>query len=78
MEVKSPPRMTTAIGPSISRPGSPMPMAKGRTPRAVTSEVIRMAANLSAAPRIAVSASLSVGTIFSTEAIRYASPAESG
>ena len=32
--------MTTAIGPSISRPGSLLPIASGRSPKAASSAVI--------------------------------------
>ena len=45
MEVTSSPRITVAIGPSISRPGSPLPMASGKSPKPVTSAVIKMRAN---------------------------------
>jgi hypothetical protein len=55
VEVKSPPRMTMAIGPSISRPGAPLPRASGRSPRAVTVEVMRIGAKRSEAPRTAAS-----------------------
>ena len=48
-------RTTTAMGPSISRPGSPLPMASGRQAGAVTNAVIKIGANRSEAPRIAVS-----------------------
>ena len=57
VEVMSPPRMTMAIGPSISRPGSPLPIASGRRPSAVTSAVMRIGPRRSSAPRMAVSAS---------------------
>ena len=55
VDVSSPPRITIAIGPSISRPGSPLPSASGRSPSAVTSAVIRIGPSRSSAPRIAVS-----------------------
>src|SRR5437870_2177421 len=54
VDVTSPPRITRARGPSISRPGSPLPRASGRRPGAVTSAVMRMGPRRSAAPRIAV------------------------
>jgi hypothetical protein len=37
VEVISPPRITIAIGPSVSRPGSPLPMARGNRPKPETS-----------------------------------------
>ena len=40
-----------AIGPSISRPGSPVPLARGSRPSAVTSAVMRIGARRSLAPR---------------------------
>ena len=55
VEVTSPPTMMVAIGPSISRPGSPLPSASGSRPSAVTSAVIRIDGRRSAAPRSAVS-----------------------
>src|SRR6266404_6686400 len=55
VEVTSPPRITIAIGPSISRPGSPLPIANGSRPSPVTKAVIRMGASRSEAPRRAVS-----------------------
>ncbi len=50
VEVTRPPRITAAIGPSISRPGSPAPSASGSRPRPVTREVIRIGTIRSAAP----------------------------
>ena len=55
VEVTSPARITIAIGPSISRPGSPLPIAIGSNPSAATSAVIRTGSSLSEAPRSAVS-----------------------
>src|SRR5574343_148065 len=55
VEVTKPPTMMVAIGPSISRPGCPLPAASGNSPNAVTSAVIRMDGSRSEAPRIAVS-----------------------
>ena len=55
VEVTSPPRITIAIGPSISRPGSPLPIANGSSPRPVTNAAIKIGASLSEAPRSAVS-----------------------
>ena len=40
VDVNRPPRITIAIGPSISRPGAPAPKASGSSPSAVTSAVI--------------------------------------
>ena len=40
-----------ALGPSNSRPGSPLQMASGRRPKAVTSAVMKIWVNLSGAPR---------------------------
>jgi hypothetical protein len=45
-------RITMALGPSISRPGSPLQMASGRRPKAVTSAVMKIWVNLSGAPRV--------------------------
>ncbi len=55
IELISPPTMTSAMGPSISRPGSFMPMASGRRPSAVTIEVMRIGDRRSAAPEMAAS-----------------------
>ena len=55
VEVKRPPRITVAMGPSISRPGSPLPIASGRSPSAVTRAVMRIGTSRSDAPRIAAS-----------------------
>src|SRR5262249_29178522 len=54
VEVTSPPRITTAIGPSISQPASLLLRASGNRPRAVTVAVIRMGTRRSDAPRMAV------------------------
>ena len=40
VEVNKPPTMIEAIGPSISRPGSPLPNISGSNPSAVTIAVI--------------------------------------
>jgi hypothetical protein len=53
IEVASPPTMTSAMGPSISRPGSFMPMASGSKPNAVTMDVMRIGARRSPAPAMA-------------------------
>jgi hypothetical protein len=42
-------RIMMALGPSISRPGSPLQMASGRRPKAVTSAVMKIRLNLSGA-----------------------------
>src|SRR5712692_4279644 len=55
VEVKSPPRIMIAIGPSTSRPGAPLPIASGSRPSAVTSAVIRIGRSRSEAPRMAAS-----------------------
>src|SRR5258707_15556266 len=54
-DVINPPRITVAIGPSISLPGSPPPSASGSRPSAVTSALIAIGAKRSLAPRSAVS-----------------------
>ncbi len=56
VEVMRPPRITAAICPSISRPGSPAPSARGSSPRPVTREVIRIGTIRSAAPSATVAA----------------------
>lgn len=55
VEVTRPPRITVAMGPSISRPGSPLSMASGKRPSPVTKAVINMGARRSEVPRRAVS-----------------------
>ena len=55
MDVNRPPRITIAIGPSISRPGAPAPKASGSSPSAVTSAVMRTGVRRSVAPRNAAS-----------------------
>ena len=45
VELNKPPTMIEAIGPSISRPGSPLPNISGSNPSAVTIAVIKMDGN---------------------------------
>ena len=45
VELNKPPTMIEAIGPSISRPGSPLPNISGSNPRAVTIAVIKIDGN---------------------------------
>ncbi|SAY50074.1 hypothetical protein KRIGEM_03063 (plasmid) [Komagataeibacter rhaeticus] len=54
IDVMSPPRMTAAIGPSISRPGAFISTARGASPSAVTSDVMSTGTTRSLAPRSAV------------------------
>ena len=56
VDVTKPPTIIIAIGPSISRPGWPLPAASGNKPKAVTSAVIKMDGKRSDALWIAVSA----------------------
>ena len=49
VEVKRPPKITIAIGPSISRPASPDPKASGSSPSAVTNAVMQIGVNRSLA-----------------------------
>ena len=45
VELNKPPTMIEAIGPSISRPGSPLPNISGSNPSAVTIAVIKIDGN---------------------------------
>ena len=51
VEVSSPPRITMAIGPSISRPAAPAPRPAAADPSPVTRAVIRIGSSRSDAPR---------------------------
>ena len=54
VELNNPPTIIEAIGPSISRPGSPLPNISGSNPSAVTMAVIRIDGNRWEAPKAAV------------------------
>ena len=56
VDVTSPPRTVTAMGPSISCPGRFRPIASGIKPMAVTAAVIRIGTRRSSAPRSTVAA----------------------
>jgi len=55
VEVAKPPRITSAIGPSISHPASPLFSASGSKPSPVTVAVIKIGTSRSDAARVAVS-----------------------